>query len=68
MKGRVAARVSAVDITVGRTQYRLRGEQWYVHMWGWWPTGANPRWAWVDVAEDCVPDEVKALAKETLRG
>ena len=59
------ARISAQIICYNKNTYKYNAASgdWLVHMWGWWPYGNNPRWSWVRVSCDKVPDEVKRLVK-----
>lgn len=47
----------------GQNRYRVNsGGEWQTLMFGWWPTGNNPRWKWEPIPADKVPSEVRGAA------
>lgn len=51
---------------VGPQRWRVDAQgHWSVYMWGWWPTGANPRGQFVAIPEDKVPYEVQSAARNS---
>lgn len=50
---------------VGKNRFKVNSEgQWQVLMWGWYPTGNNPRYSWEWIEKSRVPDEVLKQAGE----
>ena len=47
----------------GRNRWRVDSQgRWSVYMWGWWPTGANPRGQFVPISADKVPHAIQQSA------
>lgn len=50
--------------TMGKNRFRVSSNgDWSALMFGWWPTGNNPRWQWSPIEVSSVPDEVKKAAR-----
>ena len=46
----------------GKQTWRVVYDQWYVQVFGWHPFGTIPRYSWIEIEEDRVPNEVKEAA------
>ncbi len=45
--------------SLGKAQYKVNSKnQWQCLLWGWFPTGNNPRYEWEWIEEKHVPKEV----------
>lgn len=57
------ARVVATTIQHGRARYRVTEcGGWQVHLFGWFPTGNNPRWQWSRIDVSKVPEAVRRVS------
>lgn len=52
-------------IQFGSQTWQFINNKWFVQIWGWQPPymGGSPGWSWLEVAENRVPSELKALLR-----
>jgi len=44
---------------LGKARFKVNTKgQWQCLMWGWYPTGNNPRYQWEWIKKEQVPEEV----------
>ena len=62
---RMKLAIVLTDRTFSQGQNRWRIDfqgRWSVYLWGWWPTGVNPRGQFIAISADGVPNDIKQAA------